>query len=93
VSIDGRREVHSERATNEGFGIETGSAEGLATLTAWRADYVWLGAESTRSKAWLSDHGYRIDFDGPRSYVAVSQDLPPLRPIGDVEQRCFPGPE
>jgi hypothetical protein len=90
VSIDGRREVHSERATNEGFGIETGSAEGLAALAAWRADYVWLGAESTRTKAWLIDHGYRIDLDGPRSYIAVLQQLPPLKPSAGGDNGCFP---
>jgi hypothetical protein len=90
VSIDGRREVHSERATMEGFGIEAGSAEGLAALAAWRADYVWLGAESTRTKEWLSDHGYRIDVDGPRSYIAVLQEHPPLRPSAGGDNRCFP---
>jgi hypothetical protein len=92
VSIDGRREVHSARATNEGFGIETGSAEGLAALEGWRADYVWLGAESTRTKAWLVDHGYRVDIETPRSYIAALRDLPPLQPGVEVEHTCFPGP-
>jgi hypothetical protein len=93
VSIDGRREVHGEEATREGFGIEAASAEGLSALERWRPDYVWLTAESTRTKEWLTDHGYRIDFDGPRSYIAVLRELPPLRPVGSPDQRCFPGPD
>lgn len=92
VSIDGRREVHSEQSTREAFAVETGAAVGLAALERWRPDYVWLGAESMTTKTWLITHGYRIDFDGPRSYVAVRQDLPVLQGSSGVQHRCFPGP-
>jgi hypothetical protein len=73
--------------------VFAGRAEGLATLARWRAEYVWLPAESERTAAWLQANGYRLDVATLRSKVAVRGDLPPLpvpSPAGSVRP-CFPG--
>jgi hypothetical protein len=92
VSIDGRREVHGMQTTRESFAVETGSPLGIAALERWNPDYVWLGAESTKTKMWLINHQYRIDFEGRRSYIAVRRELPALEPSPEVQEHCFPGP-
>jgi hypothetical protein len=93
VSIDGRREtVYSDARLAEADAIVAGSAAGLATLETWRPEYVWLPARSAATKQWLVAHGYRIDADTSRAFVAVRGDLPAL--VGSVEPvlpACFPG--
>jgi hypothetical protein len=69
-----------------------GESDGLAALEAWRAEYVWLPATSRVTRRWLESHGYRIDAESVRSFVAVRNDLPvlasPSVPASGV--RCFP---
>jgi hypothetical protein len=94
VSMDGRREtVYSDRRLNEHGDILAGSPVGIAALEAWRPEYAWLPATSGRTREWLATHGYRIEVETPKSFVAVRDDLPPLagsgsRPTG--ARRCFP---
>ncbi len=92
VSMDGRREtIYSEARLTEQDAIVAGTETGLATLAAWRAEYVWLPARSAATKRWLVSHGYRIDADTPRSFVAVRQDLPVLTASKPAVPACFPG--
>ena len=95
VSMDGRREtVYSDQRLDEHAAVIAGSAEGLAVLSRWRAEYVWLPSTSVVTKNWLSQNGYRIDAETDRSFVAVRADLPELpfaASAGGLEPSCFPG--
>src|SRR5262249_52226385 len=91
VSIDGRREtVYSDRVVHEHDQIYQDGPAGFAVIAAWNPEYVWLPASRSRTKAWLKVHGYRIDFESERSYVAVRSDRPPVRPA-PIGPACFPG--
>ena len=92
VSMDGRREtVYSEARLEEHDAILAGKPAGLASLAAWRAEYVWLPSTAATTRQWLASHGYRIDVDGSRSFVAVRADLPVLRAKGPgTRADCFP---
>ena len=94
VSMDGRREtVYSDARIAEHDAIVAGSPAGLATLEAWRPEYVWLPARSVTTKRWLEAHDYRIESDTDRSFLATRADLPSLRTAGLVSRprpACFP---
>jgi len=96
VSMDGRREtVYSDARLAEHDAILQGAPEGLATLDRWRADYIWLPATSVVTRKWLAGHGYRIDIETSRSFIASRTDLAPLvarKPIDShAAVPCFPG--
>jgi hypothetical protein len=96
VSMDGRREtIYSDTRLAEHQAILSGTATGLATLEAWRPEYVWLPATSRATKRWLAAHGYRIELDDSHSFVAVRADLPRLEttrtPRSPDVRACFPG--
>jgi hypothetical protein len=93
VSLDGRREtIYSDAVLRNHDQMDAGTPEGLAYLQSLNPDYVWLPSWWTRVRGWLATHGYRIDVDTARSFVAVRSDLPVVmvsdRPLGG----CFPGP-
>ena len=94
VSMDGRREtVYSDTRLLEHDAIVRGTELAFSTLAGWNAEYVWLPARSSATRAWLLAHGYRLEKETPRSFVAVRQDLPPL--TGGTENSpqtptCFP---
>ena len=94
VSMDGRREtVYSNARMAEHDAIVAGSPAGLATLEAWRPEYVWLPAESVTTKRWLAAHNYRIESETNRSFLAARSDLPSLRATGGAaapRPACFP---
>jgi hypothetical protein len=91
VSIDGRGEAYSDARFVEYRAVREGTAEGLHTLNTWRAEYVWLPADSRRTRDWLASHGYRIEHDSDQSFLAVRTDLSPLRSVGAVgPAACFP---
>jgi len=94
VSIDGRREtVYSDARLAEHDAIVEGTPEGLATLAAWNAEYVWLPIASRSTRQWLVEHGYRLDFVSDSSFLAVRADLPELVPAGRADEpggTCFP---
>ncbi|HWW83438.1 MAG TPA: hypothetical protein VNZ26_07540 [Vicinamibacterales bacterium] len=94
VSFDGRREtVYSDRMIQTALAIEAGNEDGLQTLASWKPDYVWLTQNSARTRSWLMLHGYRLDFDGAHSYVAVRADQPRLEvATSSAASACFPGP-
>ena len=94
VSMDGRREtVYSDARLAEHDAIVSGSPAGLATLEAWRPEYVWLPARSVTTKRWLAAHDYRIESETDRSFLAVRSDLPSLLANGRADAplpACFP---
>jgi hypothetical protein len=94
VSVDGRREtVYSSRTLQEQFDIAAGRPAGLDALARLAPDYVWLPLpHSERTAAWLVEHGYRIDVETPRSFIAVRGDHPVVLPAAAVPTMCFPGP-
>jgi hypothetical protein len=94
VSIDGRREtVYSEQTLREQLAIALGRPEGFAALERLAPEYVWLPAERSRPTAeWLTGHGYRLDVETERSFVAVRDDLPTVTPLPTGDLWCFPGP-
>jgi hypothetical protein len=96
VSMDGRREtVYTDARLEEHGAILAGTAEGLAALQTWRAEYVWLPSTATKTRQWLEKNGYRVDVQTPRSFVAVRDDLPPLPSASAADESavraCFPG--
>jgi hypothetical protein len=94
VSMDGRREtVYTDAALADHDGIIRGTERGLAKLAEWRAEYAWLPSRSTATRAWLLSHGYLIDKETDRSFVARREDLPALtvaRAPHPPGQACFP---
>ena len=93
--MDGRREtVYSNARLEEHAAILEGRPEGLATLASWQPEYVWLPATSAVTRHWLVEHGYRLEHQSARSFVAVRTDLPVLTPPLPAvarETTCFPG--
>jgi hypothetical protein len=94
VSVDGRREtVYTPATLQAQYRIQLGTEEGLRTLEAMSPDYVWLplpGARRTRD--WLVQHGYRVDMETARSFLATRASLPAITPATDVvASPCFPG--
>jgi hypothetical protein len=93
VSIDGRREtIYSDAALARHAALETATPEGLAYLRELDPQYVWLPAAFTKLRDWLSTHGYRIDLQTDRSFVAVRADQPVLPTGVAPSTECFPGP-
>lgn len=91
VSMDGRREtVYSARRLTEYDDVISGSSNGLAALSAWDPEYVWLPVTSASTAGWLVTHGYRLDVQTGASTVAVRSDLPVLAPSPPMAS-CFPG--
>jgi hypothetical protein len=95
VSIDGRREtVYSDARITDNDAIVSGTPAGLSTLEAWHPEYVWLPAASAVTKRWLTGHGYRIEAETSRAFVAVRGDLPTLVVPDRASVStpwCFPG--
>jgi hypothetical protein len=95
VSMDGRREtVYTDLRLADHDAILTGTPIGFQRLAEWRAEYVWLPSISQATRRWLDEHGYRIDVETDRSFVAVRDDLAPLPQAGSAEtpvDSCFPG--
>lgn len=93
VSMDGRREtVYSEGRLLDHDAVVLGDEQGLDLLRSWRPEYVWLPRASQATRTWLASNGYRIDFEGLRSFIAVRAELPPLERRGaDPIRPCFPG--
>jgi hypothetical protein len=95
VSMDGRREtVYTDERLVDHDDIRFGRPRGFDLLQAWQPEYVWLPIESRATRDWLAGHGYRIDAETDRSFVAVRADLPRLpRPPAEAPAgfACFPG--
>jgi len=91
VSVDPRREtVYSERTIAVQTDVEYGRPDGIAFLDRERPEYIWLPVPRAASvKAWARDHGYRIDVETGRSFVATRSDLPRLSPGPTLSER-FP---
>jgi hypothetical protein len=94
VSIDGRREtVYSTMTREAQYAIQRGTAEGLQALERLAPDYVWLPLRGTeRTRAWLLEHGFRIDVLTPAAFVAAKNAHPvvPASAIS-IASQCFPG--
>jgi len=91
VSWDGRREtVYSPEVARLHTGIYSGGEEGDVWLEHLRPEYVWLSNEEGRRRDWLVKHGYRLDVQTSRAYVAVRDDLPLLAPVQRRRPSCFP---
>jgi hypothetical protein len=94
VSIDGRREtIYSEDVIREQLALSVGDATAFAAIHRLNPEYVWLSAAyAGATKAWLVEHGYRIDVDTDRSFLAVRADVSRVRPVEIERTGCFPGP-
>jgi hypothetical protein len=93
VSMDGRREtIYSDARLAEHDAIVKGTPEGMAALAAWDAEYAWLPASSRTTRDWLAEHGYRIELETSRSFLAVRADLPSpsVAVSSQPGPRCFP---
>jgi hypothetical protein len=93
VSMDGRREtVYSDARLAEHDAVVQGTADGLAALASWNAEYVWLPASSRATRDWLVDHGYRVEMETGRSFLAVRTELGvlPVDSAPEPAARCFP---
>jgi hypothetical protein len=92
VSLDGRREtIYSDSVLEQHDALYEGTAEGVAYLQRLDPTYVWVPASSSRLRDWLGTHGYRIDVQTNRSFVAVRSDRPTLRLPNVPASSCFPG--
>ncbi|MES1255875.1 MAG: hypothetical protein ABUS56_09720 [Acidobacteriota bacterium] len=91
VSMDGRREtVYTDEMVRTQSAVSHGLGEGVAFLARTRPEYVWLPvATAAASRTWLESHGYRVDVETRRSFIATRGDLPALRP-GPALSGCFP---
>jgi hypothetical protein len=93
VSLDGRREtIYSDEVLKNHEEMDAATPQGVAYLQRLDPDYVWLPATLTNVRDWLSTHGYRIDIDTPRSFVAVRASLPIVKVSDAPLPACFPGP-
>jgi hypothetical protein len=94
VSMDGRREtVYTDTRLLEHDAIVRGTDLAFSTLAGWNAEYVWLPARSSATRAWLLANGYRLEKETPRSFVAVRRDLPVLTGAWENSPQgptCFP---
>ena len=94
VSMDGRREtVYTDTRLLEHDAIVRGTDLAFSTLAGWNAEYVWLPARSSATRAWLLANGYRLEKETSRSFVAVRQDLPVLTGATEHSPQgptCFP---
>ncbi len=94
VSMDGRREtLYSEAVLAKHDALYAGTAEGLQYLNQLSPSYVWLPSSRSQVRDWLAAHGYRLDVQTPRSFVAVRRDLPALSAPASAGPQvpCFPG--
>jgi hypothetical protein len=94
VSVDGRREtVYTPATLQAQYQMQLGTDDGLRTLETLSPDYVWLPLpDARRTRDWLVQHGYRIDVETSRSFVASRASLRPITPAADVMvSPCFPG--
>jgi hypothetical protein len=94
VSIDGRREtIYSDRMLAIQRAVFQNLPAGHQWLLDVRPEYVWLKAAHQPRKQWLLEHGYRVDWESDKSYVAVRADLPVISGPTTIETSgCFPGP-
>jgi hypothetical protein len=91
VSMDGRREtVYSARTIDEQAALGRGESAGTAFLERTHPEYVWYPATNALLKDWLDGHGYRLDVETARSFIAVRNDLPHLDRGMPSISRCFP---
>jgi hypothetical protein len=90
VSMDGRREtIYSDGMLDLHGEVVAGGARGRDYLARVRPEYVWLPHEGGRATGeWLTEQGYRLDVNTPRSFIATRGDLPPLAP-GTPMPACF----
>lgn len=91
VSIDGRREtVYSDDVVRWHRAFDAGDASAQSRFSAMKPEYVWLRSPSVTARDWLAGHGYRIDVQNEASFIAVRDDVPPLRRADRVLPSCFP---
>jgi hypothetical protein len=91
VAYDPRYDlVYSPRVIAEQDAVEKAEPEGLAFLQRTRPEYLWFRQSSVRLKSWAAGNGYRLDIDTPASFVAVREDVAPLRDPGPQTFGCFP---
>ncbi len=91
VSFDPRFDlVYSERTIAEQLPVPYAGEPGLRFLDRARPEYVWFPQADQDLKRWLTGNGYRIDIDTAESFVAVREDVAPLRSPGPQTFGCFP---
>jgi hypothetical protein len=91
VSMDGRREtIYSPTRLREWSEIAKGSPRGLTAIDRDKPEYVWMQSDRVALRRGLLERGYRIDLQTPESFVAVREDLPPIRRIEVRSSGCFP---
>jgi hypothetical protein len=82
--------VYSDDTLRVQTAVARGRLEGIGFLGRIRPEYVWLPATTAgATKTWLRGHGYRVDVETAKSFIATRADIPPLAP-GAPLSRCFP---
>ncbi len=91
VSFDPRFDlIYSPAVIKQQNAIDSADPVGIDFLDRARPEYVWFPASSTNLKTWLAVHGYRIDVDTARSFLAVRTDLPAIKTSAQPVAGCFP---
>jgi hypothetical protein len=90
VSFDPRYDLMYSAATIREQNALAAAPPGTAFLERTRPEYVWFPQSKGKLKAWVADHGYRIDVDTPESFLAVRDDLPSVRTPKAQTFGCFP---
>jgi len=91
VSIDGRREtVYSDTLIDLHRAAEYGDAQALERIAAFGTDYVWLPSTRGAARAWLEEHGYRVELSTDASFIAARATLPRIGGGKPPLAACFP---
>ena len=91
VSIDGRREtVYSDATVEWNRAAEEGRPDAIARMLGREPEYVWLPESRQAARLALLEGGYRLDVQGPSSFILTRKDLPPLDAGRRNLSACFP---
>ena len=59
-------------------------------MAAFGTDYVWLPSTRIAARAWLEEHGYRVELATGASFIAARSALPRIGGGKPPFAACFP---